>query len=572
VNTIALSRRPSARHRRSAVVLSGMMAGVLLLPLGCSEPLTDVPPPTRLPGDPGFGHGALPVRDVNDGPVVAGECGPRDVPVRRVSHFEHRMLLQDLLPGVAVPSVQLATDLTGSEFDNQAEALIASPLLVNQYHSAAQQAAEAAVANVDALLPCSASDGITCAEAFIRTFGRRALRRPLTEDDVALYRTLFENGPGADDFNLGVQLTVQAFLESPEFLYRVETGVEQPDGTLALDGYSLASRLSFLLWSSMPDDALFEAAEDGSLLTDEGLAAQVERMLDDEKARRMMEEFFRQWLDLERVAHVTKDDPAFTSSLQDAMREESVRFLVDTIFDQNGTMADLLTSRTTWVNQELADLYGVQMPAETDEEGWAQVELGPERSGFLTQGTFLAGRSHPYNPSPVLRGVLVLERLICLELGAPPPGAETTQLDEDANPQTNRESYDLLTSPVECNGCHQVINPIGFALEEFDTVGRHRTTDNGVAVDLTGSLLGESFDGASSLGQVLANLPDAEHCLTEKMLEYTFGAKDDVDGSCMTEDVAHTFMEESDGSLRSLLVQIATHPDFRQLRAGGGAQ
>ncbi len=560
--------------RRRAVMSVSLLSTLLLGVVGCTQPLTDVPPPTR-----GSGHGDLPVRDHDGAPVVIdpSSCAPRDVPVRRVSHFEHRLLLQDLFPGVALPVFSLATDLTGSEFDNQAEALVASPLLVDQYHSVAVQTAEAVVADTSALLPCDASAGLTCAEEFIRTFGRRALRRPLTDTEVALYRSLFETSPGAEDFNLALQLTVQAFLESPEFLYRIETGVEQDDGTIALDGYSLANRLSFLIWSSMPDEALFAAAEDGSLLTDAGLQAQVERMLNDGKARRMMEEFFRQWLDLERVAHVTKNDPTFTSTLQDAFREESVRFLVDTIFEQNGTMADLLTSRNTWVNQELANLYGVAMPGETDEAGWAPVELGPERSGFLTQGTFLAGRAHPANPSPVLRGVLVLERLICLELGTPPPGAESAMLDENANPQTNRESYELLTSPAQCRGCHSVINPIGFALEEFDSVGRHRTLDNGVPVNLSGSLLGYDIDGAATLGQVLAGLPDAEHCLTEKMLEYTFGAKDDVVGSCMTHDVAEHFMQESDGSIRSLLTTIATHPQFRQqnvrqLGAGGGAQ
>lgn len=428
------------------------------------------------------------------------------------------------------------------------------------------------MADIDALVPCDASEGLVCAEQFLRTFGRRALRRPLTDDEVALYRTFFEEGEGANDFNLAVQLAVQAFLESPELLYRVETGTAQPDGTVTLDGYSLASRLSFLLWSSLPDDTLFAAAEDGSLLTDDGLQAQVDRMLGDPKAKRMMEEFFRQWLDLDRVAHVTKNDPAFTGTLQASLREESVRFLVDTIFDEGGTMSDLLTSRTTWVNAELAAYYGVPMPTDVDEEGWGQVELGAERSGFLTSGAFLAARGHPANPSPVLRGVLVLERLVCLELGTPPPGAESTTLEEGIVPETNRESYELLTSPSDCVTCHQVINPIGFALEEFDTLGRHRTDDNGVALDLTGSLLGQSFDGAASLGQVLAGLPDAERCVTEKMLQYTFGAKDDVEGSCLHHDVVSAFTTQSDGSLRALLTQIATHPEFRQLPASEGAE
>lgn len=582
----ALSTAPVVIDARTARCARVVLAGVALCASIACDPIVDEEPPaeaTPLPVREGTDGSSLPVRPHDDDPTDPGAtCVARSVPLRRISHIEHRFLLRDLFPPLAASSISLATDLTGGEFENARDELLVNPLLVDQYHALALEIAEEAVVAMPELVPCDPALGLACAETFIRTFGRRALRAPLSDDDVADFRAIFEevlvDGAGPEAFTTGVQLTIQAMLESPEFLYRIESGTVVDDTgavtdgeLLALDGPSLANRLSFLLWSSAPDDELIAHADDGTLLDEEVLAAEVERMLDDPRARESVGEFFRQWLDLERISHVTKVDPAFTPSLQAAMREETRRFLLDHIFEGERTMDDLLTSSSSYVNAELATHYGVAPPSEVDDEGFGLVTLPDERSGFLTQGSFLAGRGHPTNPSPVLRGVLVLERLLCIELGTPPPGAESSTLDEGVVPETNRQAYELLTSPVQCTGCHQFINPVGFALEGFDSSGRARSDDNGAALDLTGSLLGSEFDGAKELGAVLAALPDAERCLTDKIVTYAFGAHEWVADSCLDVDVEDAVTNGADASLKGALRAVALHPEFRFLRTTTGS-
>lgn len=493
-----------------------------------------------------------------DGGFVPPTCGPRALAPRRVSHLEYGFLLADLFDGIALPAIDLATDLTGHGFENAQDALNPSALLVDQYHQAARDIAAAAMSAQNTFAPCAGgADAAVCAADFVRTMGQKVFRRPLSDAEQAAYLGLFTTGPGAESYAAGVQLALQAMLESPAFLYRVET--TQP-GSNALDAHSVASRLSFLLWSSMPDAALMADADSGALLEDGVLSGHVDRMLADPKARRMVQAFFRQWLDLDRVNYVTKDDARFTGSLQAAMHEETERFLLDYIFEGEHTVADLLTTRQTYVNAELAAFYGVPAPA----EGWDEVTLPEGRAGFLTQASFLAGHSHPANPSPVLRGVLVLQQLICFELGTPPPGAESATLPDDVNPQTNRESYALLTSAPNCASCHDVINPVGFALEGFDTTGRSRTHDNGVPVDTSGTFLGTPIDGPADLGAALAALPAAERCLSDKLLEYAYGAKDP--GDACIDDAVHTqFTTAETRSVKTLLKTIAQHPEFRLL-------
>lgn len=485
--------------------------------------------------------------------------------VRRLSNDEYLNSLDDLFPGVPVPDVELPIPASPRGFDNDAATLAvgqsdfdAQLTIMEEF---APDAADHALSRVD----CSGQSIAVCAERFVEYWSLRIFRRPLPPEDLVEFVELFS---GADTIEVGSALALQGMLMAPEFMYRLEKRADDDSqGIARADPYTLAERLAFLIWEGPPDDELLGAAAAGRVGSVEELQAQAERMLGDSKARRPIETFFFQWLQLDHIDDANKNpEDGLTNGLRDAMQEQTLRTIEHLVFDRAASVRELLSSNETFVNGELASLYGLE-PV----DGWTAVELDPvERRGLLTHASFLAAHGHPSYPSPVLRGAYVMDVILCQPTGEPPPDAQDASPDigsQTADVVTNRDRYEVSTSDqgATCFACHQFINPLGYAFEQFDTMGRYRADDNGAVIDASGEYQGLVFDGAADLVEQLVESPDVQRCTTTKFLTYALGGQDVSGSECLARRVEQS-MNEGGGALRDLFMALVSQPEFSQMR------
>lgn len=494
-------------------------------------------------------------------------------PIRRLSETEYHNTMQDLFDGVEYTPADLVPVLTDAGFEN----FVSNTRQVGERDLEAFDAGISGIAarasTNEAFLArhgCAAgAPQGECIQGFVREFGRRAFRRPLTDAEQTDYRNLVAEIATEIDLAAGIETMIASALMSPEFLYRVESR-----GESQASSYAIASRISYLLWQSMPDDALFDAAASGQLASTEQLGAQARRMLDDPRATNSIVDFHRQWLRFSRMdesKYAAKSPtlfPEWTPALRSAVREEVRRF-VEHVAEDDATLASLYTDRTAFVNAELADLYG--LPAVDD---WTEVELpADERSGILTRANFLAGTGIAGHGSPVHRGIFVYESLLCGHLGGVPDDADTSVPEEAPDDQTTRELYEEITSAPSCRGCHARVNPIGFTFENYTSTGAFRTRENGRDIDSTGALAGSDLadpvDNALELSENLALSEVAHACTADKWTTYMLGRRLDEsvqDDVCFSERIQQTFLSNG-GDMRELLVSLITQPEFV-----GGAQ
>lgn len=384
------------------------------------------------------------------------------------------------------------------------------------------------------LIPCqpesqNAADDV-CARQFFGEVGRLLYRQPLTEAQLTDIVKIANNSVGtAGDFYDGLAFALTGMLISPQFLYIRETIEPSPDNPAEwrLDGYSKASRLSFLLWDSSPDDELLRAAESGELHTTEGLERQVERMIDSPLYRVGVKAFFNDFFVLEAFDTLTKDTviyPSFTLKAAEEAREQILRTAVDHLVDQHGEYPDLFTTRRIMMSSDLAALY--KIPVNLGSQGWIPYEFSDEdsRAGLLSQIGFLAQYSHPGRSSPTLRGRGIREVLLCQKVPDPPPEVDFSLL-EDANESllTARERLDIHNADPTCAGCHAVTDPIGLGLENFDGAGQFRMTENGAVIDPSGVLDGIYFDDSVGVGQAVRDNPALTSCLINRLYAYSVG-------------------------------------------------
>lgn len=557
-------------------VARDMALGTALL-AGCAS---DAGPPevegttTAAAGTTGTGDGTTGAVD-----ACAGARDPGPSPLRRLTHTQYRNAVRDLFPGVVLPALTIAVDPAVHGFENNGEAQVPSALLIEQYQRAALAVTQAAMAAPAGWLPCGADGGgdpIGCGRAFLRDFGGRAFRRPLTDAEAAAFLGFFDQQLAEAGFSVALPLALQAMLQAPQFLYFLEFGgepVEGADGVVALTGHELAARLSFFLWDTTPDAELLAAAAAGELDTAEGVAAAAERMLADPRARGAAVNFHRQWLGFDAIARIDPDPatyPTYAPGLKASLRGELERFVSWVMFEGPGTFEALLTARASEVDAGLAGLYGVAAPAEGQ---WAPVELdASRRAGLLTRAGFLAATAHAIHPSPVKRGVFVLSRLLCAPPGPPPPGASTELPGETGDaPTTNRERYEQHTARAECAACHTTIDGVGLGFEHYDALGRFRELDAGQPVDARGVLVGTdvdgAFDGAVALSERLAGSAQARGCVVSQVYRYALGRGTTVDDACGLMRLKAEF-EDVRGDMRALLRAVVTSDAFR-LRRGG---
>ena len=415
------------------------------------------------------------------------------------------------------------------------------------------------------LVGCEPAQG-TCAADFVSAFGRRAFRRPLRADESTRYLALLRTATEmTQDPWLGLRVVISALLESPGFLYREELGVPDPSDPArrVLTGYELASRLSFFVWNSTPDPALLDAAGAGSLDQPAGLQAQAQRLLQSPRAADAIEELFADYLQLDALDDLVKLPDVFpqaTPTLAAAMKTETLRSLRTLLFERALDFRSAFTTTTTFVDPELAQLYG--LPRQSG-SGVREVQLPADgaRAGLLTQASFLATHAHPGRTSPTKRGKFVRENLMCQSIPPPPPDVNTT-LPETGSARTLREKLEAHRANPACASCHTQMDPIGLALERFDGIGAYRESENGATIDASGELDGAQFSDARGLGSALAANPNVTSCFARTLLRYARGALEDPSEAGLIAALDAAFAAHQ-FHVPELMLSIATDPAFR---------
>jgi hypothetical protein len=501
---------------------------------------------------------------------------PATTRLARLTHKQYDNTIAALTGLDLQPAQEFLADQRQAGFDRGVD-LQVGDVLARAYRDAAESVAESVIASQVAytrVLGCAPTQGDTCARSFIDAFGKQAFRRPLTSTEQAAYLTLFQQGPElvdtGDNFQRGVRVVLEAMLQSPKFLYRVELSETPAAGAVALNSYEVAARISYMLVSAPPDPTLMQAA-DADQLRDPGLvAAQATRMLASSAgAHETVRDFHHQWLELDIYPQkLTKDPvrfPSVTPLLADALESEVELFVDAVSFTQRRGFASLMTAPFTFVNRATAAIYGVT--GQFNDDTLQRVELDPtQRGGLLTQIGFLASHAFSTVSSPIHRGVFIQRRLLCNLIPPPPPSIPALPTVDGTQIRTTRQQVDQHTAPSACSGCHHaLINPVGFGLEHFDAIGAFRTQENNVPIDATGSLAGTgsntAFMDGVGLAHAIAEAPEARACYAKNWFRYTLGRAETPADACTISQLADRLQNDEYTAL-DLLTDITRSNTF----------
>jgi hypothetical protein len=494
--------------------------------------------------------------------------------LRRLTSEQYTTTAQTLLgvSAAGMPPIEEVSPVGGFSAIGAASGSV-SGMGVAQFENAARFLAHAAFAS-DAtrttLVPCTPTGAADakCLGSFVTTFGPRAFRRPLTTDEITRYTAAVTQAAQAlGDPWQGLEAITSAFLQSPNFIYMAEIGAPDPAnaGRLRFTSYEMASRLSYFLTNNTPDDALLAAAAADGLATPAGVQAQATRLLALPAAHAAVGSFFRALLALDNLDTFTRPVqlfPKYTPTIGAAMKQETLSVLDDLVFASDGDYRHLFDQADTFVNGELAGLYGVPAPAGT---GFARVTLpaSAHRAGLLGQAGVLAARDHADGTSPTRRGLFVLTRLICQNLPLAPP-ANLTIPPPPTGMLTARQRLSLHASNAVCASCHQQTDPVGLALEHFDAMGVWRDTDHGMPIDDSGTYGGQTFQGEIGLGAMLRDHPALEPCLVQALYGVGVGhLATEFDRATFT-SLVHDFGANG-ARVRGLLASIVASDGFRYL-------
>jgi hypothetical protein len=487
----------------------------------------------------------------------------------RLTHEQWENSVRDVLklPERTGLSTGFVPDPPDGKFENNERALYMSASLRTDYQRAAETVAERVARDPAALARLGSAADIP---GFIKSLGRRAFRRALTAAEEASFKALFDSGKAffesGDDFADGAQVVIESMLQSPNFIYRIEL---TPDGS-RLSGYELASKLSFLLRNTTPDEALLDAAEAGKFDTQDGLVSIAQQLLADPASTAAIERFHATLFGIERYKSILKDTklfPTYSEALNPTLMEADLRFF-QRVYEGGFGLREILTSKVAYVNQATAGFYGLSATGNELQE----VLLGDDRPGFLTRVGFLAYNATLRDPDPIHRGVDINNKLLCAKLE--PPAGEIPPLPPFDPGQTNRERVATHTGQGSCAGCHmQIINPLGFALENFDAMGQIRTTDNGKPVDTSGDYLFadglKAFTGIKDLVELLGDSLQAHGCYAANLAEFAL-ARDIAGGEGELVEELQRMSIEGDASIKDILLTMVKNPLF--VTAKGGAK
>ena len=505
------------------------------------------------------------------GPVQAAD-EPQVVSFRRLTENEYRNSIADIFgPKIQVSGRFEPEIRVGGLLASSTSTLSITSSGFQSYARIADGIARQVVSpeHRAELVPCTPRSATAaddkCATTFISQYGKRAFRRPLTDAELKS-RVAFaaDISKETKDFYAGLRYSLASVLSSPSFLFRTESAVPDGDG-YTLDAYSRAARLSYMLWGSTPDDQLLAAAESGELMTEAGLNKQVDRLLASPRIETGVRAFFTDFLAPDYYGNVTKDNniyPKWNDYIADSAKEESLRTVVDIGLKQKGDIRDILTTRKTFLNRPLAAVYKVPFNFESE---WQEYEFPADsgRSGVLTQLSVLAMFSHPGRSSPTERGKAVLDIFMCSPTPPAPANVNFDLINDVGNPnlKTVRQRLMAHATAPSCNSCHTHMDPIGLAMENFDSTGQFRTVDNGEPIDASATMAGKSFVGAAELGKVLHDEPRFPACLTRKLYAYGAGANALRVRPAQYKTALDAFIA-SEYRLPALLKAMATSPDF----------
>jgi hypothetical protein len=483
-----------------------------------------------------------------------------------LTRFQYNNAVRDLLGDETNPAAEFPPENEVDGYRTNAAANPVNPLLVERYLMVAESvAARAATEQLHTIAPCASGNESVCGQEFARAFAERAFRRPVTENELAPLVGSFERGH-RQSYARGVELVVQTVLQSPQFLYRVETlkSATPETGAVQLGPYELASRLSFSLWGSVPDAELLTAAASGELGDAAGVERQARRMLTHARARDVVRDFTDQWLGLSRLSGAVREGSGLEPNvLSSALAESLTRFVESAYFGPELGFERLFASPTVWLDSTLSSLYGA-----AGENAEFEPQMLPEpRHGLLTQPALLALLSHSEQTAPVIRGAFVRERILCLPVPPPPPDVNAIPPDPDPN-ATTRERFRQHTEQAACASCHRLIDGIGFGFERYDQLGRYRALENDLPVDESGSVVdtGEAgldgdFASAAELAARIGQSKLARDCLATHWFRYSFGRMEDEADACSLVQLKERF-RAANGDLQELLVGLTQSDAF----------
>lgn len=565
-----------------ALALIGILAGGCYVGVGEGESAASGGATEGADGADGA-DGSDDADESGDDGVPAGceAVDPGPAPVRRLTREQLVFTIQDVL---GVDMAEQAAEILPEDpreegFTNTAAALVATFSHLQGYRTFAAATADALPDSSAFIGPYTDCTDLAdpCEVAYIEGLGRRLFRRPLAAQQVADFRGPFRVAEDeGDGFEVGARLVLASMLQAPQFLYRLEGQATDDGGTVrALDDYEVASRLSYLLWSSAPDETLLDLADDGQLTDPGTLREQAERLLDDERARRVSQRYARDWLALDRLDTSSRNDdryPEFDASLAAAMKQETLAVFDTVAWEEEAPLSSLLTRQTTLATPEVAAVYG--LPSAGD--GLVEYDLSsePDRIGILTHPGVLTAMSDRDEPSLVERALFIHDDVLCATVPPPPPDVDQSEGDAEEGLSQRDVSETRIAEPA-CAGCHGRFDPMAYALTQFDAIGAHRTLDehgnalrsDGVFDDPFDAGDPIAFDDVDAFVRALADSPGVVDCMVEKHVQFTLGRPLQSEDACTVDRVGAAFARGG-GTWREMALAIVTDPTFLVVQAG----
>jgi len=500
--------------------------------------------------------------------------------MRRLLARQYTNAVSALLGPDAATFAKAPNDIAVQGFDSiGASTLSPSDTALQQYEKSARLVADRVVADVSklpALVGCTPSSpaDAACYETFVKKFGRRAFRRTLTPEEVTRYVNVAMVTAGRyKNANAGIAYAITAFLQSPNFLYQVEVGEADPEegSRKRLTSNEMATRLAFFLTDGPPDDTLLDAAEAGKLKTKEEIRAAALQLVEREEAKGALDGFYAERFKLRELETLAKDATAFPQwkpELAAAMRQESLLLLRDVVWTKDADYRDIFTAPYAFVNRDLSILYATA--AVGSSSVFEKRDLPPTRRGVFGQGSFLAIEAHNKSTSPTRRGRFVSERMLCTDIPPPPANVDTNLPDPPTGmPMTMRQRLAKHNENTSCASCHVRMDGIGLALENFDSIGQLRTTDNGLPLDLSGEIFQVGkFEGLAGLNQLVVQQEDLNRCWVRSLYRHATGHYEAEADEDALQDVDVKF-EDSKYRLKQLLVEIVASDAFRYVDNAG---
>ncbi len=537
---------------------------------------------TTLPGGPGPSTSGTGTTPTAAPPVVVdatgltpdGQCKPpaSSLAVRRLTHAEYDNTVADLVGATDGLARTFQTD-PKQPFRNFSATLVVPPVLAEQYSNAATTLAARVVAKVATFAPCApaaaGAEEVSCAETFVKSFGKRAYRRPIDATELSQFSALFSAERARADYAASIGYLAEVMLQSPFFLYKTELG----DGAAldrVLTPYEVATELSYLTTGSMPDAALTLAADNSALGTPDAIEAQMRRLIATPRASTWLRGFVEEWLGIDQVRDTTqvpKDPKLFPAfeGLRTPIAEEADGFVDAVLNTSNGSLATLFSANWSTVNSALGAYYGVQAPPSGATP--ARTDLpATERAGILTQAAFLASHAKPGDSFPIVRGKYLRTRVMCRSL-PPPPANAMIQPPAPSTTLTTRERFAQHSASPACSSCHTLIDPLGFGFENYDAAGSFRSAENGKPVDASGAIVDVSpeidgpYVGGVEFSQKVAVSQVLRDCATREAFRWAAGREDVPTEACALSSISAR-ITQANPDIREIVVGIARAEGF----------